>query len=370
MRRRVNCAVDRFALLILKSIDEGCLDVGCGRPSSHAIVAAGSACAYLCEQRRLTMRESPGPRSSLALIDAGLAWSFVCEIQRAVRHNRSLPLQFGLASVSGGAAISDVGDPRALLTINTDGSWTSQAQISDEVASILDLYLPVSLSCEARPLVVAHLGISLDGQVATRTGASHYITGPENIVHLHRLRALVDAVVVGAGTVEHDDPQLTTRHVKGRNPVRVVIDPSRRLRQDLRVFSDKAADTLLVCMAGCATLRGSRHGKAGVLEIAAGPNGHLSLHDLLVRLRAVGLHSILVEGGGNTVSRFLSEGKLDRLQLAFAPIIMGSGRPALVLPGVDRIADALRPRCRHFRMGQDMLFDCDLRADGPQLPHR
>lgn len=314
------------------------------------------------------MRKPSGTRSGFGPIDSALAWSFVCEIRRAVRHDRSLPSRFGLGRGSGGtAAILDVGDSRVLLTIDTGGRWAPRGEISDEVASMIDLYLPVSLSCAARPLVVAHLGISLDGQIATQTGASHYITGPENIVHLHRLRALVDAVIVGAGTVEQDDPLLTTRHVRGRNPVRVVIDPSRRLRQDLRMFSDESADTLLVCMAGCAASRGSRHGSARVLEITAGPNGHLSLHELLARLRSLGLHSILVEGGGKTVSRFLSEDKLDRLQLAFAPVIIGSGRPALVLPGVDRVADALRPRCRHFRMGQDMLFECDLRADESQL---
>jgi riboflavin-specific deaminase-like protein len=301
-----------------------------------------------------------------AVIDVDLAWSFLRTIRRTIRHDGSVPPRFGLGRGSAGAAAILGGeDPEALMTIETGGRWTAHAGIDDEAAEMLDLYLPVSLACAARPLVVAHLGISLDGHVATRTGASHYITGPENIVHLHRLRALVDAVVAGASTVEQDDPQLTTRHVQGRNPVRVVIDPGRRLRQDLKVFSDRTSETLLFCAAGCADLQSSRHGSARVLELPAGPSGGLSLDALLARLRSIGLYGVLVEGGGITVSRFLGEDKLDRLQLAVAPIIIGSGRPALVLPPIHRLADALRPRCRHFRMGQDMLFDCDLRADRP-----
>jgi len=75
-------------------------------------------------------------------------------------------------------------------------------------------------------LVIGQLGQSLDGRIATPSGKSHYITGPESLVHLHRMRAWVDAVIVGAGTVAADNPQLTVRRVEGRNPVRVVIDPS------------------------------------------------------------------------------------------------------------------------------------------------
>ena len=93
---------------------------------------------------------------------------------------------------------------------------------------------------------IAHLGQSLDGYIATASGDSYYVTGPDNVRHLHRLRALADAIVVGAGTVARDDPQLTVRHVEGPNPVRVVLDPAARLDARRRVFSDGAAPTLVV----------------------------------------------------------------------------------------------------------------------------
>ena len=92
--------------------------------------------------------------------------------------------------------------------------------------------------------VVGQLGQSLDGRIATISGHSHYINGPEDIERLHRLRALVDAVVVGAGTVAADDPRLTVRKVEGANPVRVALDPRGDLDPERAMFTDGAAPTL------------------------------------------------------------------------------------------------------------------------------
>jgi diaminohydroxyphosphoribosylaminopyrimidine deaminase/5-amino-6-(5-phosphoribosylamino)uracil reductase len=87
-------------------------------------------------------------------------------------------------------------------------------------------------------VIVGQIGQSLDGRVATESGHSKYINGPAGLVHLHRLRALVDAVVVGVGTAIADDPQLTVRRVSGPQPARVVIDPKGRLGADARMFAD------------------------------------------------------------------------------------------------------------------------------------
>ena len=94
-----------------------------------------------------------------------------------------------------------------------------------EARALLELYLPLCKARAGRPLTLAHLGQSLDGCIATSSGDSYYVTGPDNVRHLHRLRALSQAVVVGAGTVARDDPQLTVRHVEGANPGPVVLDP-------------------------------------------------------------------------------------------------------------------------------------------------
>jgi riboflavin biosynthesis pyrimidine reductase len=82
----------------------------------------------------------------------------------------------------------------------------------------------------------------------------------------------------------------------------------------------------------------------------------------LQELHRRGCHAVFVEGGGVTVSRFLEAGLLDRLHVAIAPMVVGEGRPGLRLPPAERLSDSLRPAHRVFRMGEDVLFDCDLRA--------
>lgn len=229
------------------------------------------------------------------------------------------------------------------------------------VRPLLDLYAPLCDVAAGRPFTIAHLGQSLDGHIATGSGDSYYVTGPDNVRHLHRLRALCDAVIVGAGTVARDDPQLTVRHVEGANPVRVILDPRGQLTATHRVFSDGLSSTLVVHAEGT---RVAAPGNAELLLVPC-PHGRLDLRALLAELHARGLTAVFVEGGGATVSGFLEAGLLDRLHVAIAPLVTGSGRPGLSLPARDKIADCLRPAHRVFTMGGDVLFDCDLRAAPP-----
>jgi riboflavin-specific deaminase-like protein len=211
-------------------------------------------------------------------------------------------------------------------------------------------------------VVVGRLAQTLDGRIATASGSSQWIGGRADIVHTHRLRALCDAVLVGVGTVHHDDPRLTTREVDGMNPVRVILDPERRLSRRHRVFSDGAARTLLV-----ACTEGPRqHGMAEVIQLPrAGHGPHLG--HLLHELAARDLRRIFVEGGGQTVSAFLKAGLLDRLHLTVAPVILGSGKPAFTLPEVERISDGLRFHWRVWPLGEDILCDIALNRARPGI---
>jgi diaminohydroxyphosphoribosylaminopyrimidine deaminase/5-amino-6-(5-phosphoribosylamino)uracil reductase len=206
-------------------------------------------------------------------------------------------------------------------------------------------------------LIVAHLGQSLDGRIALADGQSKWITGKDDVVHNHRMRALFDAVLVGARTVLADDPQLNVREVDGPDPVRVVLDPAGRLGPAHGVFTDHALRTVVVRRQG----RGQPMGPIEVIEIESTADGDLP-RLVLKRLAERGLTRVFVEGGGVTVSRFLEAGCLDRLQISVAPVILGSGRPAITLPAVARIADALRPPTRRFILGDAVLFEMIFRA--------
>jgi len=240
--------------------------------------------------------------------------------------------------------------------------WNVLLPADDPAHALIDLYLPICSATVARPITVGHLGQSLDGFIATHAGESQYVTGEENIRHLHRMRALCDAVVVGAGTVAADDPQLTTRHVSGPSPVRVVLDPTRRLADHYRVFNDDSADTLYVCSRSLAGEGETHFGRATMVAVEDSGVG-IDVTEVLRLLRARGCHRIFVEGGGVTVSMFLEANLLDRLQIAIAPLIIGDGRPAIRLSPRSSLSDCHRPRYRVFRMGADVLFDCDFGAD-------
>ncbi len=256
----------------------------------------------------------------------------------------------------------------AWLLVHPSGRWAASARPTDPARGLLELYLPLVLP---HRLVLGQLGQSLDGRIATEDGHSHYVTGPDDILRLHRVRALVDAVVVGAGTVAADDPRLTVRKAGGPSPVRVVLDPDGRLPEDRRVFQDGAAPTLVIRRereggdggVGPAPMPRDTQGKGEVehLFLPAAEGEGFAPEAILSLLAGRGLHRVLVEGGGITVSRFLAAGALDRLHVTVAPLLIGSGRLALTLPPVRTLDQALRPPCRTFSLGRDTLFDLELR---------
>ncbi len=209
-----------------------------------------------------------------------------------------------------------------------------------------------------RPFVVAQLGQSLDGRIAIESGESKWINGHAALVHVHRVRAAVDAVVVGVGTVAADDPHLNVRHVAGRNPARVVIDPNGRLPDTARCLAGDDGCRRIVVRAVAAPL------PKGVEEVRLqSENGRLSPAAIVDGLYQLGLRSMLIEGGAHTVSAFLAAGALDRLHVLVAPVILGSGKPGLQLPPIARLSDAHRPNADiHVLEDGDVLFDCDLRS--------
>ena len=225
------------------------------------------------------------------------------------------------------------------------------------VARLFELYLPLCTKSAVRPLVIGHLGQSLDGKIATESGHSSFINGAPNILHLHRMRALVDGILVGAGTVAADDPQLTVRLCEGTSPTRIVIDTNRRLQDNHRLFNDGAAPTLVVCAQDLLQTGATHIGRAELLGVPRSGDW-IDVQALLSALAARGVRSLLVEGGGVTISRFLLARALSRLQITIAPVIIGSGRPGVVLPAIARMDEALRPPIRRFEFGDDVLFEC------------
>jgi riboflavin-specific deaminase-like protein len=219
-----------------------------------------------------------------------------------------------------------------------------------------DVFAPIISAPSDRPFIIAQLGQSLDGRIATLSGASRWINGGPALDHLHRLRAHVDAVVVGAGTVEADNPQLTVRRVAGRPPARVIIDPNGRMPHDARCLNRDGARCLVVRSDYCIL---PTHVETILVPQS---EGKLAPEAIAAALFRSGLKKILIEGGAATVSAFIDAGIVDRIHLLVAPVILGSGTPGLSLNPISSLDDAIRPATHvHVLDGGEVLFDCDLR---------
>lgn len=216
-----------------------------------------------------------------------------------------------------------------------------------------------------RPCVVAQLGQSLDGRIATLSGESQWINGDSALDHVHALRAAVDAVVVGVGTVIADDPRLNVRRVPGRHPTRVVIDPSNRTPPTAKCLADDGVRRIVV------RSRDDGTAKPGVEVLVVDPeSGVLPPKSIIAALWQTGLKSFLIEGGAQTISSFLNARAVDRLHLLVAPVILGSGKAGLSLEPIRSLAHALRPRTDVYVLPDgNVLFDCDLRHQQEGADH-
>lgn len=241
------------------------------------------------------------------------------------------------------ARILDVKAGRACLCC---GDW-SRAE-AEALALYGALAQPTAIT-----QVFAQIGQSLDGRIATETGDAQDVSGKDGIVHLHRLRALADAVVIGVKTAMHDDPQLTVRLADGTSPARVVIDPDGRLPNDARLLTDTSTRRIVIQAV-------PRKRPADVETIILPREKWISPKDILDALQGCGFKTILIEGGGITITQFLEAGLLNRLHLAVAPLLIGSGPQSLTTAPVGTLAQARRPKTDVFNLGSDVLFDCTL----------
>lgn len=223
-------------------------------------------------------------------------------------------------------------------------------------------YLPVA--CARGRFVLAQVGQSLDGRVATPAGDARDISGPDGLAHLHRCRALVDAVIVGVGTIKADDPRLSVRMVKGPAPVRVVIDCHALLDGSEGLFHDGGAPVIVFRSADAGE---GPLPSAEVVSLKPTSRG-LDPADILDALARRDLPRVLVEGGARTIARFIDAGLVDRLHVAISPIIIGSGPSGIVLPPIEQLSGAHRPATEVYNLGSDILFDC--RLDGARVSDR
>lgn len=241
-----------------------------------------------------------------------------------------------------------------LLEVRENKKCTCCGEWSEPERRALDLYGPLARR-DLGPMTIGQVGQSLDGRIATPTDDARDISGPDGLAHLHRMRALADAVVVGVKTVLHDQPRLTVRLCEGPNPARVLIDPRGRVPADAPLFAEDGTRRVVI-----QAVDAPRPAGVEVIRLQSA-NNRFDPADMLTALHAHGLHSILVEGGGVTIGWFMDSGVLGRLHVAIAPVIIGEGPQGLSLPTPPRLlSEALRPATSSFALGSDVVLDAAL----------
>ena len=192
--------------------------------------------------------------------------------------------------------------------------------------------------------------MSLDGKIATRTGDSKYISGPESLAFVHRLRDAHDAILVGINTILADHPRLTTRLPEGggRDPHRVILDSTLRIPLDEPVLhAASPTKTILVCREDADPARRAALERLGAVVVAVpDPHDPEGLRRALRLLKATGIGSILVEGGATVHFAFLGNRLFDRVFVTVAPLVIGgaTARTAVAGEGFATLAEAVRLR--------------------------
>ncbi|HEV8230671.1 MAG TPA: dihydrofolate reductase family protein, partial [Candidatus Limnocylindria bacterium] len=185
------------------------------------------------------------------------------------------------------------------------------------------------------------------------------VSGESSLRLAHELRATHDAVLVGIGTVLADDPRLTVRLVEGRSPVRIVVDSHLRIPLNANVFTDRSSRTLVATTPHAPQERAREVRAAGgeVVRAHADDRGSVDLVDLMRRLRALGIGSVLVEGGRGIITSVLRDHLVDRLTVCIAPKVIGEGVTAVGDLNIDYLREALTfSRARFVTCGEDLIF--------------
>ena len=211
-----------------------------------------------------------------------------------------------------------------------------------------------------RPVITVKFAQTFDGKIAAGDGSSKWISSPESLKLAHRLRSLNDAILIGAGTLLSDNPSLTTRRVRGSNPIRVVIDRKLKIPYSSNVLKgiDKAK-TIIITTKKAAKKKIIKLEKQGaeVVLASVGKNGYIDLKVVIRILYKKGIQKLLVEGGAALIALFLKSSLADKIIVIVSPKILGRGTESVGELGIKNIKRALKLRFKSVKsVGEDIVY--------------
>lgn len=225
--------------------------------------------------------------------------------------------------------------------------------LNSDLKTLMESYLQIIFNKSKYPYIFGHLAQTLDGYIATESGESRYISSIDNLEHLHMLRAISDVVLVGSNTVKFDNPKLTTRLVKGPNPMRVVIDKNDTIKNSCNLLKNKDRKGFKIV---------SDKLKPNDENIFLLPlkKDEFRITDIISLLKSLGNKIIFIEGGGNIISHFYRKKFLNRLHLCISPILIGRGINSFIIDKDVKINEARIKKISYIKMGKDILCNIKL----------
>jgi diaminohydroxyphosphoribosylaminopyrimidine deaminase/5-amino-6-(5-phosphoribosylamino)uracil reductase len=246
---------------------------------------------------------------------------------------------------------------KSIELLNQHGIETAVGVLEKECRALNEVYLKWVTT--GLPYVTVKWAQTLDGKIATAQGRSRWISSPASLKLAHRLRATHDAILVGVNTVLKDNPELTTRLVKGRNPVRVILDSRLRIPLDSKVLSNQSAAKTLVPSTSAAPeekLAALKNMGIEVLTLPPDSSSRVDLKALLKTLAQRQISSVLVEGGAGVITSFLRLALADKIICIIAPKIMGTGTAPIADLNITDVTQSLKMTfTKVYRSGEDIV---------------
>jgi diaminohydroxyphosphoribosylaminopyrimidine deaminase / 5-amino-6-(5-phosphoribosylamino)uracil reductase len=277
-------------------------------------------------------------------------------------HGRTPPCTRALIGAGIRAVVAGMRDPNPLVAgrgfkqLRRAGIKVRTGLCQEESAQIIEAF--AKFITQRRPFVTLKLAATLDGKIATADGDARWISGERSRAQVHRWRDQMDAVLVGAGTVRADDPLLTCRRAGGRNPYRVVLDSRLRISLAAKLLHLPDADKTIIATTTKAPLAKVRTlEKLGVVVWRLpSRNDRVAWLPLLRKLAGIGVVALLIEGGAAVAASALKSKVVDKLELFYAPKVVGGDGRAMIGPlGIDKMARALALRRFDLRRsGEDL----------------
>lgn len=227
----------------------------------------------------------------------------------------------------------------------------SKINISKFYQSILNILVPILR--KNKKLVIAQIGQSIDGRIALNNGNSHYINNPKSIIYLHCLRSISDAIIVGSNTIKNDDPLLTTRKIRGKNPKRIIIDGSLSLNNKYKIFNDGNENIIFT-----KSNKNIRLNNSTIIRLKE----KNFTKNLITQIKKLKYKNILVEGGSKTISELINNKYIDILQFMIAPILIGSGINSLNLKEISNLDKAIRPKHNFNELENEIIVNLFLNS--------